>query len=283
MLHLGDQIGLIACSDGRAPEQRDRIEAVKQFFINWGLKIKEAKTIYRKKGDFWSGQPEERAQELMSFYSNPEIKAIFDLSGGDSANQVLPYLDFNIIKQSFKPFFGYSDLTVILNSLFNQANHPSYLYQVMHLVGKDGLKQQEELYQLLFNQAPKINFDYSWIHGDTMSGTMIGGNIRCLLKLAGTKYLPDPKGKILFLESRSGSRNRIATYFAQLDQIGYFSQITGLFLGQFTELEQEDGSNRLFDLIKPFQDRYRFPIIKTDQIGHSSDSRFLKLGMYYVF
>ncbi|WP_440896457.1 S66 peptidase family protein [Amphibacillus sp. Q70] len=283
MLGKGDQIGLIACSDGRSLDQVEKIKAVKQVFASWGLKAKEAQTIYQQEGCFWSGKPEKRARELMKLYLNPEIKAIFDLSGGDSANQVLPYLDFEKIEQCSKPFLGYSDLTVVLNSLFSQANHPSYHYQIIHLVGEDYLKQQEQLYRVLFDQAPPISFDYYWLYGKEMSGTMIGGNIRCLLKLAGTNYLPNPSGKILFLESRSGLANRIATFFAQLDQIGYFEKISGILLGEFSELEQKEGLVSLIELIHPYQERYQFPVAKTDQVGHSVDSHILRLGVPYKF
>lgn len=283
MLKKGDQIGLIACSDGRSPDQMKEIEAIKQVFAEWGIKIFEAQTIYRQAGTYWSGDPEKRAQELMTLFLNPEIKVIFDLSGGDCANEILPYLDFSIIKQMGKPFFGYSDLTVVLNSLFSQSNQPSYHYQIMHLVGGDASRQQEELWRVLFEQKWSPRFDYKWINGQMMTGTMIGGNIRCLLKLAGTEYLPNPSDKILFLESRSGRASRIASFMAQLDQIGYFKSINGLLLGQFTELEDKDGRDRLLELIQTYQHRYHFPVIKTNQIGHSKDSSILKLGVNYTF
>lgn len=278
MLSKQDQIGLVALSDGRTDQHAGTIANVKQVFLNWGLTPVEANTIYQKAGQFWSGTPEERAHALMDLFTDSSIKAIFDLSGGDSANQILPYLDYQTISKHSKPFFGYSDLTVILNSLFSQSGLTSYHYQAMHLVGRDHLNQQNRLHNLLFHQNDHLTFNYNWINQGTIEGITIGGNIRCLLKLAGTPYLPVPFGKVLFLESRSGRANRIASFLAQLDQINYFSQLNGLILGQFTELEEIEGSQALIELIKPFANKYNLPTIKTSQLGHSADSHILAIG-----
>ena len=67
----------------------------------------------------------------------------------------------------------------------------------------------------------------------------MGGNIRCFLKLAGTPYMPDTRGKILFLESNGGDRHRTAAAFSQLRQMGVFDEIAGLLLGTFTALDRD--------------------------------------------
>lgn len=54
----------------------------------------------------------------MSFYRVQEIQAILDLSGGDLANELLPYLDYEVIGKSQAEFWGYSDLTTILNAIY---------------------------------------------------------------------------------------------------------------------------------------------------------------------
>ncbi|MBM7542076.1 S66 peptidase family protein [Amphibacillus cookii] len=279
-LQQGDQVGLIACSDGRKLEQQDQIERIKQLFARWGLGTVEAETIYRQEGTYWSGSPALRAQELTKLYKNPKIKAIFDLSGGDSANQVLPYLDFDTIKQHIKPLFGYSDVTVLLNSLYSQVCVPVYHYQIMHLGSNKDNLQERSLYNLLFNAREALSFDYDWIQGDVLSGQIVGGNIRCFLKLAGTPYIPDPEGKVLFLESLSGKSNRIATFLAQFEQIGYFNKMNGLILGTFTELEQTSGREALVELIEPYAQKYHWPIIKSNQLGHGSNSPILKIGQH---
>ena len=61
-----------------------------------------------------------------------------------------------------------------------------------------------------------------------MDGIVLGGNIRCLLKLAGTEYFPDMKDKILLLEAMSGQVPQMVTYFSQLQQMGVFEKVKGI-------------------------------------------------------
>ena len=62
-----------------------------------------------------------------------------------------------------------------------------------------------------------------------MEGIVVGGNIRCLLKLAGTEYWPNMDGKILFLEAYGGEVSQIAALFTQLEQMGVFKQVEGIY------------------------------------------------------
>lgn len=82
----------------------------------------------------------ERANALLSFYSDKSIKAIFDISGGDIANELLDFLDYDLIKNNPKPFWGYSDLTTILNAIYRKTGVPSYLYQIKNLIWENKLK-----------------------------------------------------------------------------------------------------------------------------------------------
>ena len=106
---------------------------------------------------------------------------------------------------------------------------------------------------------------------------MLGGNIRCLLKLAGTQYWPDFTGKPLFLECNGGEVPQIVAYLNQLSQIGVFCQISGILLGTFSRMESRGlhptVEELLLRMIRP-----ELPVAKTFQIGHGSDSRCLMIG-----
>ena len=66
----------------------------------------------------FSGTAKERAKILMDAYQDPDIVGIFDLSGGDLANEILDFLDYEAIAKARKPFWGYSDLTCLLNAIY---------------------------------------------------------------------------------------------------------------------------------------------------------------------
>ncbi|CAH1057568.1 S66 family peptidase [Paenibacillus pseudetheri] len=271
----GDKVGFIACSDGVRVENLPKVEELIKIMNSCGLEIVKSNTLFRR-DSYFSGNHKERATELNRLFKNDEIRAIFDISGGDSANQILEYINYDHIRLHPKPFFGMSDLSVILNALHTQSNSKSYHYQLMNLVSSDGAEQQSAFYRTFFEVHNDLyDFGFHWVRGNQMSGIIIGGNIRCFMKLAGTSYFPDPSNKILFLESLSGRANKIVSLFAQLQQVKYFDKLAGVILGSFTELESYNEFSIVEEYVKEIS---RIPIVKTNEIGHGSNSKCLVVG-----
>ena len=88
----------------------------------------------------------------MKFYRDEEIKGIFDVSGGDLANGVLPWLDYETIAKSGKMFWGYSDLTTVVNAITAKTGKPSVLYQIRNLIYQDGEEQKCRFRSCLLEQ-----------------------------------------------------------------------------------------------------------------------------------
>ena len=229
-----------------------------------------------EKSDGISGSGREKAEELMSFFENPGIRYIFDVSGGDMANEVLGYLDYQKIRESRAVFWGYSDLTVILNAIYAETGKVSVLYQIRNLLYDHGEEQQKRFSQWEENEtADLFALDGRFVQGHHMEGTVVGGNIRCFLKLAGTPYFPDFNDKILFLEARSGQVPQMTTFFSQLQQTGAFDKIKGLILGTFTQMETVSKD------IVPLALRYvkdNLPVFRTLEAGHGTDSKAVIIG-----
>lgn len=280
MFKCGDKIGLIACSNGIAVEQAGKITNLIDKLENMGLIVVYSDALYR--GEFiYSVEAQLRAKILNNYYKDKNIKAIFDVSGGDIANELLPFIDFEIIKNNPKPFWGYSDLTTIINAIYCKTQNESYLYQIKNLVDQHGDHQTGEFINtVIYGNNDLYDFPVEFIQGTTMAGIIIGGNIRCLLKLAGTQYMPDFSNKLLFLESNSGNIAKMITYLSQLQQIGAFGKIKGLLLGTFSEMEKTKQKPEIIDLVRKIVDN-NLPIARTKKIGHGSDSKCLIIGKYY--
>ena len=118
-------------------------------------------------------------------------------------------------------------------------------------------------------------FKISW---NKIYGTVVGGNIRCLLKLAGTKYMPDFTDKILFLESMGGEAALMSAFFNQLKQMGVFNKVRGILLGTFTKMQENNISPNIEELLVKIIDNPNLPIAKTEDIGHGSTSKCLIIG-----
>lgn len=282
LLRKNQAVGIVALSNGLNPQMKqilDELEFVlskMQISVVWPEKIFQEKSVFH-------ATDRERAAMLMKCYEDDHIQAIFDVSGGDLANGILPYLDYDVIRANPKPFFGYSDLSVVVNALYTKTGNPTYLYQIRNLVGTCATLQQQMFKEtLLEGETTLFDFDLEWIQGEKMSGEIVGGNIRCFLKLAGTPYLPDFSGKILLLESFSGDVAKMATYLNQYKQLGVFEQIEGVILGCFTEMEQKGYQPDILSLVQEVIRNPQLSIVKTSQIGHGPDSRCAVIGEHLV-
>ena len=283
-LNKGNKIGIISCSNGLSIKNKNIIDELKLNLKSLDIEMVEGDTLYAKEYNLFSGTVEEKSRALEKLFLDKDIKMIFDISGGDLANEVLDFLDFNLIKENPKPFFGYSDLTVLLNAIYSQCDITTYNYQLRNLISKFKEEQMQNFKASFIEGKEDIfNLDYKWINGSHLEGIVVGGNIRCLLKLAGTKYMPDFKDKILFLESFSGNSAKMVTYITQYKNLGVFNEVKGIILGEFTEMEREDLKPDIVEILKRVIGEINIPILKTSDLGHGADAKCIPIGKYLIF
>lgn len=285
MLKSGDRIGIVCCSNGQKRSAYGEIKRLETILLKMGLQVSFSDCIYEKQNGFGKTAGE-RARALMDFYRDRSIKGIFDISGGDIANGILPYLDYEVIAESGKIFWGYSDLTTVVNAIYAKTGKPSILYQIRNLLcghvggeetpsGKERINHFRNTVINGSNDLFRIHYDF--LQREEMRGLVIGGNIRCFLKLAGTGFMPDLEGKILLLESYHGSAPQIETYLRQLQQLGAFEKAAGILLGTFTQMEAEKCFPTVETLILEAAGT-DLPIAVTKDIGHGGDSKAIMIG-----
>ena len=277
MFKCGDKIGIVCCSNGQKTTYAEKIKRLENTLINIGLQPVFSDYIYEKESIF-SGIAKERANALMNFYKDDEIKGIFDISGGDVANGILSYLDYDVIANSSKMFWGYSDLTTVINAIYKKTGKASVLYQIRNLIYEHKEEQIADFINTaMHNGTDLFHINYKFIQQSKMRGIVVGGNIRCFLKLAGTEYMPELNDKILLLESFGGTVAKMGTYLCQLKQIGAFDKVAGIILGTFTEMDRENYIPTIETLVKRTvgQD---LPIVVTRNIGHGTDSKGMIIG-----
>ena len=264
---------IAACSNARQSKYRQETEDLTAFLESIGIQAELSDCIYSDDGVF-SGTPRERAAQLMKMFRDPEIEEIFDISGGDVANQILDELDYEAIEASKATFWGYSDLSTVINAIYTMTGKESVLYQVRNTVRGNNTALQRERFRErteLFTPA------FTFVQNSAMKGVVVGGNIRCFLKLAGTRYFPDLQGKILLLESLGGEVPQMAAYLAQLKQLGAFDKVNGVLLGTFTTMERNQCTPGIVSLVKEVCGP-ALPIATTLEIGHGDDSKAIIIG-----
>lgn len=270
---------LVCCSNPISTDRKDEIEKLKNILQTIGIETAESPCIFSDDVLSFLKTEKNRADALLNFYKDKTVDAIFDISGGDLSNTILNYLDFDIIKNNPKPFFGYSDLTALINALYSKTSASSFLYQIRNIIKHSGSESPLQRFND-FNKSISddfLNFKYRFLRGESFSGILIGGNIRCFLKLAGTEFFPDLSGKVLLLESLGGDVTKITSMFAQLKSLKSFEKVNGVILGTFTQLEKEQGTKAIEEMALYFIDE-KTPVVKTDEIGHSPYSKAVEIG-----
>lgn len=272
---------LVGCSNPLKDVYRPVVDQLVKILEDRGLEVEVSEYLT---DDTLIGRGEKRARELESFFLDPEMGHIFDVSGGDLANTVLGHLDLDQIKDSQAVFYGYSDLTTILTALAKNGNQAVNFQLRNCLVNKDLLKSGYFDRLLAGKEVAKEldELEVTFARGKEMTGPVYGGNLRCLLKLAGTPYWPNFTGSILLLEAYRGKPELVVSLLEQCRETGIFNQISGVLLGTFSELDKVKESQLpaeiLLDLLPA-----NVPIAETEFIGHRPDAKAIRLGQECVF
>ena len=271
---------LVACSDPMLLYQKDDIRRLKILLEKEGLEVVVSPHLF---GSVETISAKDKADDLMGYFGDSEMDFIFDVSGGDIANSVLQESDYDTIRESSAVFYGYSDLTTVLNAIYTRSGRETVNYQVRNL-----LYDHAETARLYFREhiiagnVTVSDLECKFLRGDAMKGRVLGGNIRCFLKLAGTLYWPDLNDAILLLEAYSGNVMKMTTYLHQLKQIGVFEQVRGILLGTFSEMEEKQHNPTIEELVLSVVPP-NLPIAVTRYIGHGTDARAIIIGKEYDF
>jgi muramoyltetrapeptide carboxypeptidase len=116
------------------------------------------------------------------------------------------------------------------------------------------------------------------IRGGKTEGTLLGGNLKCLLKLAGTNYLPDFNYSILFLESFGFDPEVCDSMFNQMKQMGVFDKINGVIIGHIFDNREKQHRLQMEDILLQVSKEYSFPILKIEDFGHNCPNTVIPVG-----
>lgn len=238
-LKKGDTIAFVSPSAGLAPFAGHRIEKARSFFEKNGYQVKIAKNALRNSG-YVSAPAKDRAQDLNEVFLDEDVKCIISTVGGNHSNQVLPYLDWKIIKNNPKIFVGYSDISVLHYAFQTQANLQTYYgpcvmtqfgespevfdytWKYFQMALSDDLKKIRVAPSKFWTddcsrdwskgedlqKARKLNKNqgFFWLKEGRAQGRIVGGCVPSINHLLGTKFWIDPKDGIFFIDIPEGQQ-----------------------------------------------------------------------------
>ncbi len=279
-LVVGDTIGVISPSNGVTPDLVEYFNRGVAYIKQLGFRVKIGK--YALSGRLaYSATPQEKADDIHAMFADREVKAILCSQGGNNANTVLPLLDFDLIRNNPKILLGLSDITVLLNAIYQRTGLVTF-YGNMLIRGfgrqPSDYDKQEFIRRLVDGEAGEVNHNSQWqcVREGVAQGILIGGNLNCLNKLAGTPYQPRFDGNILLLESydQLNPPGAVECELSRLKQMGAFEQIKGLWLGYY----QHQSGTPYEEIVMRVVRDYHFPILKCDDFGHDTPSAVIPIG-----
>ncbi|MBU1932253.1 LD-carboxypeptidase [Patescibacteria group bacterium] len=279
-LQIGDTIGIVSPSGAVSKELENQFDKGVDFLKNLGFKVRIGKNALSNTLKY-SASPQEKADDINSMFADSEVKAIICSQGGANSNSILPLLDFAVIKDNPKIFLGISDITVLLNSIYQKTGLITFHgNDVMWGFGAEHTEydEQEFIDRLVKGKIGEVKHNSEWkcIREGTAEGILIGGNLNCLNKLAGTEYLPDFEAKILLLETfdESNAPEDVEAELSRLKQMGVFEKIKGLWIGYYNHKSKIPYEEIVMNVVKD----YDFPILKCDDFGHNTPNTTIPIG-----
>ena len=279
-LQIGDTVGIVSPSGAVSKELENQFNKGIDFLKNLGFKVKVGENALKNTLKY-SATPQEKADDINSMFADKEVKAIICSQGGANSNSILPLLDFEIIKNNPKIFLGISDITVLLNAIYQKTGLVTFHgNDVIRGFGAEhtDYDEQEFVDRLVKGKIGEVKHNSEWkcIKEGIAEGVLIGGNLNCLNNLAGTEYQPDFEAKILLLETfdASNAPDDVEAELSRLKQMGVFEKIKGLWIGYYNHKSKIPYEEIVMNVVKD----YDFPILKCDDFGHNTPNTTIPIG-----
>lgn len=225
------------------------------------------------------------AQRLQAIYRSLEqpLPIVMATRGGYGLSRLLPDIDWNAVAASKKRFVGHSDFTAFNLALLAKTGAISYAGP--GALTDFGTETLDDLTPDLFAEVMRdeleiLSFESSDLDEVDARGVLWGGNLAMVASLAGTPYMPDISGGILFLEDVAEHPYRIERMLAQLWHAGILERQNAIVLGQFTDyrLADHDNGYSMDSVVNWLRSVVRVPVVTGLPYGHVHTKATLPVG-----
>ncbi|KKS40295.1 MAG: hypothetical protein UV02_C0043G0003 [Candidatus Kuenenbacteria bacterium GW2011_GWA2_42_15] len=300
-LKRGDEIRVISPARSMKIISAESQNIAKKRLFNLGFKVTYGKHV-NEYDELASSSIESRIQDLHEAFLDKNVKAILTTIGGFNSNQLLNYIDWDIINNNPKVFCGYSDITSISNAILKKTGLVSYYGPHYSSFGQELYFDYtlEYFRKCLLSTQPfelvasrewsddawykdqsdrKLITNKGWViinQGETQ-GTIIGGNLCTLNLLQGTEYFPNLEKTILFIEDDSDSSANVFDRDLQsLIHLPDFFKVKGLVIGRFQKKSKI--SINILNKIICKKELKNIPIVANLDFGHTDPKMTLPIG-----
>jgi muramoyltetrapeptide carboxypeptidase len=284
-LRPGAVIGLVAPAGHL--DRESQVEDTRRELELLGFRSRPGRHVLARHG-YLAGTDEQRAEDLMAMFLDDDVDAVLALRGGWGCARLLPLLDYEAIRAHPKPLIGYSDITALLLAVYARSGVVTFHGPVGRSTWNEQtvesfrqvLVRRGKLYLSAVPPETARRDGYQPIRSGMADGPLVGGNLSVVSALAGTPYLPDFAGHVVFFEEVSEDIYRIDRMLTQLRLSGAFDEAAAVVFGQCRSCATaEVPGDGLAWLLRDHFGRGRRPAWTGAPIGHVSPVYTLPIGV----
>lgn len=271
-------IGLICPAGGF--ENYKPINRVINYLAKLGYNVKLGNSVISFRSSenaykYLSGNDKNRLLDLIKFWNDISVDAIFCLKGGYGSLRLLQSINFKLFQANNKILLGFSDITALLLALYAKTRNMTFHGPLLSKYFSTRSSLNNTSLNLMWSLLKDKNFRFSYsnkkngvvINSGKTSGVLLGGNLSTICSLLGSKFLPSFKNSILFLEDCNEELYKLDRYLTQLDNAGIFNSVSGLIFSSFEKCNIPS-NKALITLISDKIKKYQVPTIYRFPIGH---------------
>lgn len=279
-LNIGDTIGVVAPSNPIIGDNIEELNRAKEIVEKSGFKVKYSKNLFSNTNGYCS-TAKEKAEDINEMFADKNVKMIWCAKGGNNSNSTFEYLDYELIRQNPKIICGYSDITSLTNIITENTGLVTFSGTNFKTIATDetDFSYKQALNRFLDGSlkfGPE-NEKYITIQEGKAEGELIGGNLSLTKELVCGKYSIDFTDKILFLEELGYESDPavVSNSLYYMKQNGVFDKIKGLWIGNY---EHQSGITLEKIILDVLENKYKFPIIKSNNFGHIENKIVIPIG-----
>jgi len=293
-LKKGDEIRIISPARSMSILSKDLLDIAITRFNELGFKITFSKHV-KEIDEFNSSSIESRIEDLHEAFLDKNVKAILTTIGGFNSNQLLQYIDYQIIKKNPKILCGFSDITALQNTIYAKTGLVTYSGVHFSSFGmKKGFDYSLEYFKkcLMENNEFEVISSEEWsddswykdqekrkfikneghwiLNEGKAEGTIIGGNLCTFNLLQGTEFMPSLKNCILFIEDDDVTNKlEFDRNLQSIIHLPNFNGVKGIVIGRFQK-KSEINREIITKIIKTKKELDNIPVIANVNIGHTT-------------
>lgn len=286
-----------------------RYNASKKNLMKMGYQVSDGENVHLEMGVASSNTPQKRAEEFFTAYKS-DNDVLLSTGGGELMNEILPFIDFNAIKE-IKPkwFVGYSDntnLTFTLTTLANvvtiygpcgttyyekplrlsEKNTLLMLHGEKHFEGykkfSSEVNDKDNPFHRLELRKRKVIVPFNYTK--PFDGLLLGGCLDCLLNLCGTRFdnvknfISQHEKIVWFLEACDLNPLSIRRGLFQLKEAGWFKNASGFIFGRPLCMNKNMMGVDKFNAVTDILSSLNVPILLDCDLGHIPPVLPMKCG-----